>query len=172
MGLVTIDVDPGSGPNKKPIGFDELSAVNYQIVKLLIGAAGNFQLLDKDDPATPIPVRLTNGAAFYTATGGGGGGSDPSTDTVQTSPAMSGSNAEILAANPNRLAAVVFNPLAVDLVINLKDAAGLVTAGVARIGPRGYWCTPRDTGGVLWLGQINGILASSSGDVIATEMIA
>jgi hypothetical protein len=169
MGLVTIDVDPGIGAGRKPIGFDELSAVNYQIVKLLIGAAGNFQLLDKDDPATPIPVRLTNGAAFYTASGGGG--STASTDTVQTTPTMGTSSAQILAANANRLAAVVFNPLSVDLVINLKDAAA-IAEGVIRIGPRAYWCTPRDTGGVLFTGVINGILASGSGDVTATELIA
>lgn len=165
MGLVTIDVDPGVKAGAKPIGFDELAAVNYQIVKLLIGAAGNFQLLDKDDPATPIPVRLTNGAAFYTASGGGGG-STPATDVTQVAVTVnSGGSVDLLAANANRLGAIVYNPLAVDLIINLEVAATL-PLGVARIGPRGSWLCPFG-----YVGKITGIPASGSGDVTVTEFL-
>ena len=61
-----IDVDPGTGVGKKPVATDDVSGVQYQVIKLAIGGDGvaNFA-----STSTPLPVSL--GTATVSATSGG-----------------------------------------------------------------------------------------------------
>lgn len=161
MALVTIAVDPGVGAGRKEVGFDEISSAFYQIVKLMIGAEGTAQLLDANVPSVAMPVRLSNGSGFYAA------GSPPVAGTATlTTPTMGVASTTLLAANANRLGAVVFNPLSVNLFVNMHGAAAATDATVC-IGPRGSWNVPFN-----YTGALTGVLASGSGDVAVTELTA
>lgn len=134
------------------VAADEIGSAWYQRIKLVHGADGTN---DGDvSSANPLPVTSTPSASG-TATGG-------------AAAVTEAASATILAANADRLGAIVFNPLGVDLLINLGTAAAS-TAAVARLGPRQAWVLP-----VLYTGILTGRLATSGsdGNVYVQELTA
>src|ERR1700744_6426817 len=105
----------------------------------------------QSNPANYIPVRLSDGAAFYVAQGGGGGGGTPSSTSTLTAQAPSAASVTAVAANGARLWMTLANQGLQGLVyVRLGTGPVSVASGeTAIIGPGGV-CSPP----INWTGAV------------------
>lgn len=93
----------------------------------------------QNNPAAAIPVRLSDGSAFYVASGGGGGGGTPATTATITEPAASITVETVLAANAARLSAKFFNSGTGGNVFLSYGAGASLTAFTVKLVPGAYY---------------------------------
>jgi hypothetical protein len=59
MAIETIDVDPGTGANKKAVAADLISGTTYyQVIKLAFGSDGSVTIIDGSNP---LPTQISDG---------------------------------------------------------------------------------------------------------------
>ena len=113
----------------------------------------------------PLAVRLSDGAAFYNATGGGGGGTSPSTTATKSNVTSAASDTLLLASNTSRLGTVIYNDSNATLYISLGTVTASLTSYTFQCGPGGYYELPFN-----FTGQIRGVWSSANGAARITEL--
>lgn len=134
MALDPVILNQGSGGDS--IGTDNISGINYEVVKQSFGAIGTLVLVSD---AEPLPVKNYSGGSAV------------------TSVADNAASVTLLAANVARRGASVYNDSGAVLYLKCGAAASLTSFTVLLV-PNAYFEVPFG-----YIGVIDGIWASAAG---------